>query len=251
VENSKLVISKGMKGATGNIYCGLLEFEEMAFVLHFLRPGELFGDIGANVGVYTILATKNAGARVIAVEPGPEAFQRLQQNVEMNNVEDLAELLNLGASSKEGKLPFTQNLDAVNHVPVEHELNNQSEFTEISVKPLDKIFEDESPILLKIDVEGYEYDVLKGASELLASDRLLAIIIELNNSGMRYGHKDNDVHEMLKKMGFLPYHYEPFSRKLKRLDNPGNFNTLYLRQFEFIKSRLDSSRKFNVIGKTF
>lgn len=250
MENSRLIISKGMKGATGNIYCGLLEFEEMAFVLHFLRPGDLFGDIGANVGVYSILATKNAGARVIAVEPGLEAFQRLQQNVEMNNVEDLAVLLNLGASSKEGKLPFTQNLDVVNHVPVDHELN-QSQFTEISVKPLDKIFEDEYPILLKIDVEGYEYDVLKGASELLASDRLLAIIIELNNSGMRYGRKDKDVHEMLKNMGFLPYRYEPFSRKLKRLESPGNFNTLYLRQFDFIKSRLDSSRKFKVIGKTF
>lgn len=248
VEESKLFISKGMKGATGNIYCGLLEFEEMAFVLHLLRPGELIGDIGANVGAYTILAAKNAGARVIALEPGAEAFERLRLNVEMNKVEEQSVLLKLGASSKRTKLAFTQKLDAVNHVTVGDEVNYQDGISEICVKPLNEIFKEEDPVLLKIDVEGYEYPVLKGAGELLASDTLLAVIIELNGSGMRYGFKDNDVHELLAKEGFLPYQYEPFSRRLIRLNKPSNFNTLYLRNIDVIKNRLESSRKFKVIG---
>ena len=46
-----------MTGATGNIYCGLYEFLDMAFLLHFLRNGDLFGDIGSNIGSYTVLAT--------------------------------------------------------------------------------------------------------------------------------------------------------------------------------------------------
>src|ERR1035437_7563434 len=50
VEDSALLLEKGMSGATGNIYCGLLEFEDMAFVLHLLRPGDMMGDVGANVG---------------------------------------------------------------------------------------------------------------------------------------------------------------------------------------------------------
>src|SRR5580658_9889738 len=54
VENSSLLVEKGMTGATGNIYTGLLEFEDMAFVLHVLRKGDLFADIGANIGVYTV-----------------------------------------------------------------------------------------------------------------------------------------------------------------------------------------------------
>ena len=66
-ENTKLLISKGMTGATGNYYCGLHEFEDMGFLLHFLRPGDLFVDIGANVGSYTILASAEVGARSTAV----------------------------------------------------------------------------------------------------------------------------------------------------------------------------------------
>lgn len=45
-----------MTGATGNWYCGLQEYEDMSFVLHALRPGDLFVDVGANIGSYSILA---------------------------------------------------------------------------------------------------------------------------------------------------------------------------------------------------
>jgi hypothetical protein len=55
VNGSKLLAAPGLTGATGNLYVGLHEFEEMAFALHFLRPGDLFADVGANVGSYTIL----------------------------------------------------------------------------------------------------------------------------------------------------------------------------------------------------
>ena len=53
-EKAKLIIEKGMTGATGNLYCGLHEFEDMSFLLHFLREEDLFIDIGANVGSYTV-----------------------------------------------------------------------------------------------------------------------------------------------------------------------------------------------------
>src|SRR5262245_48181443 len=56
VNATKLLVRPGMTGATGNIYVGLHEFPEMSFVLHFLRPSDLFVDIGANIGSYTVLA---------------------------------------------------------------------------------------------------------------------------------------------------------------------------------------------------
>ncbi len=56
VEETWLFAQRGMTGATGNWYCGLHEVEEMAFVLHLLRVGEHFVDIGANIGSYTMLA---------------------------------------------------------------------------------------------------------------------------------------------------------------------------------------------------
>src|ERR1700687_3946356 len=56
VEGTRLAARRGMAGATGNIYCGLHEFEDMAFLLHFLRSDDVFADVGANIGSYTILA---------------------------------------------------------------------------------------------------------------------------------------------------------------------------------------------------
>lgn len=68
VNGIRLLVRKGMRGATGNIYVGLMEFEDMAFVLHFLRNDDVFIDVGANVGVYSILAASR-GADVVAMEP--------------------------------------------------------------------------------------------------------------------------------------------------------------------------------------
>src|SRR3954470_19452558 len=70
VNGSRLLITRGATGATGNFYCGLDEQDEMGFVLHVLRPGDVFVDVGANVGSYTVLAAL-LGARVVAVEPIP------------------------------------------------------------------------------------------------------------------------------------------------------------------------------------
>ncbi len=85
---TKLIIERGMVGATGNLYCGLHEFDDMGFVLHFLRPDDLFLDIGANVGTYTVLAWRDwlkcDGVRADSddtcplVEQSPSEFAELQ-----------------------------------------------------------------------------------------------------------------------------------------------------------------------------
>ncbi len=63
IAGTKLVVKRGMTGATGNIYAGLHEFADMSFLLHFLRPNDLFVDVGANVGSYTVLASGVCKAR--------------------------------------------------------------------------------------------------------------------------------------------------------------------------------------------
>ena len=86
INNTRLLVRPGMTGATGNIYCGLHEFEDMAFLLHFLRPSDLFVDIGANIGSYTILASAVIGAHGIAFEPVPQTFQSLIDNIHLNRI---------------------------------------------------------------------------------------------------------------------------------------------------------------------
>jgi len=247
IGSSKMIIKKGMGGATGHIYTGLFEFEDMAFVLHFLKPNDLFVDIGANVGSYTVLASGVKKAHTIAIEPIPITFDHLLNNIAINKIENIVTALNIGLGAKQDKLRFTASLDAVNHVVAEFETIEQS--IEVKVDTLDSVLSEKQPLLLKIDVEGFETEVLKGAEKTLQSKELKAIIIELNGSGTRYGYDENAIHQKLLEYGYLPHTYDPFKRQLIKLKMYGKYNTIYLRDFEFITQRVQSGEAIKIFGK--
>jgi FkbM family methyltransferase len=246
VENSRLIIERGMKGATGNIYTGLAEFEDMSFLLHVLRKGDTFADIGANVGAYTILASKNAGAITYSFEPVLATFNKLKKNIKANDIAPLVYPMLCGVGAKNGLLFFTKKLDTVNHVVYEKNNTINGEVAEVPVTTLDEIFIDQQPQLIKIDVEGFEWDVLAGAAKTLLSVNLKAIIIELNGSGKRYGFDDKAIHEKLLANSFHPYIYEPFKRKLSQLKTYGNFNTLYIKDIDWVSERIQHAPKFKL-----
>ena len=112
----RLVVAPGMTGVTGELYTGLLEFEDSLFTLHLLCPGDLFVDVGANAGTYSLLAAKLARSDVIALEPCNSAVQALRTNLALNAVENRVEIIEQGASNKVDTLSFTTNMDALNRV---------------------------------------------------------------------------------------------------------------------------------------
>jgi len=91
IGGTRLAARRGMTGLTGNIYAGLHEFADMAFVLHFLRPCDLFVDVGANVGSYTILASGVVRCHTVAFEPDPLTAAALERNINLNQIADLVE----------------------------------------------------------------------------------------------------------------------------------------------------------------
>ena len=115
-ERSKLIIARGMTGATGNLYCGLHEFNDMSFLLHLLRQEDLFVDIGANIGSYTVLSAAHVHAQTISIEPVPKTFQCLLDNIRINNIQEYVKEYNVALGAKKGEINFTFNLDTVNHV---------------------------------------------------------------------------------------------------------------------------------------
>lgn len=245
--NSKLWVWNGLTGATGNVYCGLHEFEDMAFLLHFLREDDLFVDVGANIGSYTILASAEIGARTIAMEPVPETYKNLLRNISLNNIDRKVKALNIGVGSSKGVLRFSNSFDTGNHVVADESV----EFVSVDVDSLDSVLANECPALLKIDVEGFETEVLKGAEHVLKAECLLAVIIELNGAGKRYGFDDNDVHLKLTESGFKTYKYLPFERKIIEAERNIEHNTLYIRNFSFVSERLKQGKILNVKGVTF
>lgn len=243
---SKLIVKKGMTGATQNVYCGLQDYEDMFFLLHFLREQDYFLDIGANIGSYTVLAAAHVGANVISFEPVPTTYLHLLDNISINRVTDRVSALNLAVGSQKDVLSFTNTLDTVNHVARPEEKN----VIRINVDSLDNVLEGKIPTLIKIDVEGFETEVLKGANQLLEKSGLKAIIIELNGSGKRYGFNEEDIHKSLLSYGFEPYQYQPKDRSLVKLVSFGNSNTIYIRDIAFVLERLHSSEKITILNQS-
>jgi len=244
----KLYARKGLVGATGNIYSGLHEFSEMAFLLHLLRPDDVFFDIGANVGSYTLLASGLCGAKSVTVEPVPSTFDILSQNIALNQLHDKVTLKNVAAGADEGNILFSTYEDSMNHVIAANESAGPGS-AYVPVIIADSLAAGGAPILVKIDVEGFETEVLKGMSQLLNNDMVKAIIIELNGSGSRYDYDERDIHQLLISKKFRPYSYDPFSRELTALSSYGVENTIYCRDIDLITGRLKAAKRIQVMGE--
>jgi FkbM family methyltransferase len=244
VDATRLFAKRGMTGATGNWYCGLHEVNDMAFALHLLRPDDHFVDVGANVGSYTILAAGAVGARVTAIEPIASTFALLEQNILLNKLSDRVRAVQCGASNAEASLRFSIDLDCMNHVVA---MGENLSHVEVPVTTLDKLLSNDAPTLLKIDVEGYESAVLGGATKVLSCETLLAVIIETNGSGSRYGVDDSTLISMLATYGFAPFSYDPFARQLNdSVDRSGN--TIFIKQRITAQQRLREAKRYQLVN---
>jgi len=85
VNGTYLFATRGMTGATGNWYCGLHEYEDMSFVLHTLKPGDLFVDVGANIGSYSILAA-GGGHRCLRLSLFPQPSKHCRETSYLMNL---------------------------------------------------------------------------------------------------------------------------------------------------------------------
>lgn len=128
-----------------------------------LGKGDVFVDVGAHIGKYTVLIAKVVGDEglVIAVEPHPENYKTLMENVKLNNLKNVI-ALRMAAWSKEGKLKLFIG-DSHSHHSIIRDYGFGSIY--VQARTLDKVFEElkvEKIDYIKIDVEGAELEVLKG-----------------------------------------------------------------------------------------
>lgn len=248
VNGSMLLAKPGMTGATGNVFVGLHEFEDMAFVLHFLRPGDLFVDIGANIGSYTILAGTIAKANCIAFEPNPQTFVWLRRNIDLNGLANRVEAHCVALGSGGGEARFTVDRDCGNHLVLDEQQGSE-QVQSVPLFTLDNAMKDLHPSILKIDVEGFETEVIKGGQATLSSPELRCIIIELCSLGKKYGFDEQTLREEIKSLGFSEYSYRPFERRLlERSKTSGSANTIFIRDHSFVQKRLKDSKPFTSLN---
>lgn len=178
LKNMKLISDVTIKNQEGIFYCsndfsavwGAHPSCESELRKYFGTVRGVFIDIGANIGKYSIMVgnkLKNKG-NVIAIEPESKNFKILEKNIRLNNLNNVI-VISKGCFSKKGKLTFyLDNIGTGGHSLVKKEVGNKK--IEIEVDTLDNILKNlkiKRVDLIKIDVEGAEADVLKGAEKTL------------------------------------------------------------------------------------
>jgi FkbM family methyltransferase len=236
VAGTRLAVRRGMTGATGNIYAGLHEFNDMAFTLHFLRPGDTFVDVGANVGTYTILASGATRARAIAFEPDAGTAVRLARNIELNGLSSLVDIHLAAAGERPGVVRFSIGRGPQNQVVAADSISAR----DIPVETLDDAVGDRAPLLMKIDVEGYEAHVLRGANRVLHDERLKAVLTES---------RSEHVIRILEDAGFHACAYDAFRHQVVAADDIAMSNALFLRDRDFVTQRVSSAQRILLLGQ--
>lgn len=244
IDGLHFLARKGDAGLVANIFYGLYEFNESGFLLHFLREDDIFLDVGANLGHYSLLASGIKKCQSIAIEPVPQTFDQLNKQVKLNNLQDKINTINIGLSSSQSELYFSTDRGTMNCVVT----RDYPGAEKIPVQTLDAVSKGFPINLLKIDVEGFEKMVLLGSEELLKSSNLKAIIIEINFNNRNYNTDNSEIVKILKEKNFFPFRYNPLNRELTSLSNYNEeqFNTIFIKDEDYVYSRIKKSRKIHV-----
>jgi FkbM family methyltransferase len=161
-------------GASKVVYANPPDYPEMIVWRQVLRPGNLFIDVGANVGSYAIWAAE-IGAEVIALEPAEDTFGLLQENFALNGYPVTA--VKAAAGSACGSVRFTAGRDTVNRI-------DPRGSTETAIVTIDSLIGDRQVAGMKVDVEGFELEVLRGCERALSEHRIHLIQLEWNTASL-------------------------------------------------------------------
>lgn len=228
------------KGLERSIYYeGTYEFGCLYLIKMLLEKNYTFADIGANIGLMTIFASKtleNSG-KVLSFEANPSTVKILEKNVEINkctnvNIKPYA----LGSSTNKLKIYPNWNINRGGASLINYD-KDSSAGVEVDVLKLDDVIEKNSTIdLIKIDVEGWEIEVLRGAEKILSEKNAPALIIEYVKFQESSSYKAADVYNYLKninnykvyKMKDGKSRVSPLVRIMTEDDLPEHDNLLYL-----------------------
>jgi FkbM family methyltransferase len=194
-----------------------------SFLLRYLTQGDCVIDVGANVGYFTLLAAQKVGreGRVFAFEPEQNNYAALNKNVARNDMSHVHTYpYAIGAAHEEARSlyinplnwggnsmhPFDMYKTGEKYVMPEQIKRVFGEAVleqKVPMRTLDEMWKEYGALtvdFLKIDVEGFEYDVLQGARALLSSGRLRTVMCEMGNRSTR-----PQIFSLLESCGYAPH----------------------------------------------
>lgn len=186
---------------------GSYETDETRFLKAVFREGDVFLDIGANLGWYSLVLGRNCpGSRIFAFEPIPSTVAALEKNIRLNALQNV-EPICMGMFNKEDELSFlyAPDVSGATSLKVTGQTRGRTSIQSVTCRTttLDSFCTERDivPTLLKIDVEGAELMVVQGGGETLQHTPI--ILMELLRKWSReFGYHPNDVFALLAQYGY-------------------------------------------------
>lgn len=178
------------------IYSAFPDQEEIIALRKFACPNTVFIDIGANVGAYSILMADIVKA-TYAFEAHPETAKYCQMNFKLNGISE-QQVITMAVSDNNEPKHFSNGgggcpLNAIGQQSA-HSITVPS--TTLDDFMLKQPFSKDQRFLIKIDVEGFEYEVFEGAKHFLKNSNVVGIVFET------FSNKNNDIVNLLQGFGF-------------------------------------------------
>jgi FkbM family methyltransferase len=234
------------------LYNGLHEWEELQFCLRYLRSGDHFVDVGANVGVFsTLVGTRIPGVRITAVEPFPPVRDELVDNLALNNFKEEVAVVCSALSDRTGEATFeVLDRDVLNRLapdgdPAAGDRTGPTSIR-VPVTTLDELVGRDPPALVKIDVEGAELGVMKGAREILSrrgegSVPSTVLLFEHNGYCEHFGITPSQIRSFLEEVGYTMYLLDGSLTPWHSDALPPTLNVIATRDITAVRTRLNSS----------
>jgi len=203
--NSETIFSTETYAEFVRVQTLMNEVEMIHDLCEELRSDDIFYDIGANVGVYSCLAgSVTSEGEVVAFEPHPDNIKSLNSNINRNRIN--ATVMEIALSDENDRLVLAEEGSGAGHG--EHQITEEStnDGIRINVRSLDEVRHVEElpqPNVLKIDVEGAEYDVIKGGLQTLSRNDCRLVYCEIHPEKVQtFGGSYDDVVDTLAECGF-------------------------------------------------
>ena len=260
---TRLVVRPHQFSGVWTVYDGVHEWEELQFCLRYLRAGDHFVDVGANVGVFsTLVGTRIPGVRITAVEPFPPVREDLLANLALNDLS--VTVVDSALSDTAGQATFeVLDRDVLNRLAPDDvagagadagdagagagagDAGHDGGATAITVPvtTLDALVRDDPPALVKIDVEGSELRVMQGARRLLTERPASAapvLLFEHAGHGAAFGITPAETRTFLRDVGYSIYLLDGALSPWHSDDLPPTLNVIACRDIDSVRARLDS-----------
>lgn len=215
--NKKLIQIYPKGQITEALFHRYFENLEISIFQRFLKENMTMVDVGANIGFYSLIASKylkESELKIFSFEPSLSTFNILSKNLTLNKSSNVKTFnIGIGEKDEENILFLNQNKGDAENFIIPNEIKSEtlfeSNFEKILIKTLDNFYENKiltNVDFVKIDTEGYEYFVLKGAKKLIQANKNIVILLECTKEGTeRVGVNQYMVYDLLKSYGLNIY----------------------------------------------